>query len=112
MNLHISKSKNSESFYIAKSYVKANGSTTSTIIRKLGTLDQLIAEHGPTRDDVLAWAKQEVNIETEKYKKEKERKKQEFVDELLQNAAIEGLEYTDEEIQEILADSERLGLFG
>lgn len=43
---------------------------------------------------------------------EKERKKQEFVDELLQNAAIEGLEYTDEEIQEILADSERLGLFG
>ena len=69
MNLHISKSKNSESFYIAKSYVKANGSTTSTIIRKLGTLDQLIAEHGPTRDDVLAWAKQEVNIETEKYKK-------------------------------------------
>ena len=74
MNLHISKSKNSESFYIAKSYVKANGSTTSTIIRKLGTLDQLIAEHGPTRDDVLAWAKQEVNIETEKYKKEKEAK--------------------------------------
>ena len=31
MNLHISKSKNSESFYIAKSYVKANGSTTSLV---------------------------------------------------------------------------------
>lgn len=74
MNLHISKSKNSESFYIAKSYVKANGSTTSAIVRKLGTLDQLIIEHGPTRDDVLAWAKQEVKIETEKYKKEKEAK--------------------------------------
>lgn len=74
MNLHISKSKNSESFYIAKSYVKANGSTTSTIVRKLGTLDQLIVEHGPTRDDVLAWAKNEVKIETEKYKKEKEAK--------------------------------------
>lgn len=43
--------------------------------------------------------------------KEKERKKQEFVNELLLNAAMEGLEYTDEEIQEILADSERLGLF-
>ena len=71
MNLHISKSKNSESFYIAKSYAKANGSTTSTIVRKLGTLDQLIIEHGPTRDDVLAWAKNEVKIETEKYKKEK-----------------------------------------
>ena len=74
MNLHISKSKNSESFYIAKSYVKANGSTTSTIVRKLGTLDQLLIEHGPTRDDVLAWAKNEVKIETEKYKKEKEAK--------------------------------------
>ena len=74
MNLHISKSKNSESFYIAKSYVKANGSTTPTIVRKLGTLDQLIVEHGPTRNDVLAWAKNEVKIETEKYKKEKEAK--------------------------------------
>ena len=70
MNLHISKSKNSESFYIAKSYVKANGSTTSMIVRKLGTLDQLIVEHGPTRDDVLAWEKNEVKIETEKYKKD------------------------------------------
>ena len=61
MNLHISKSKNSESFYIAKSYVKANGSTSSTIVRKLGTLNQLIIEHGPTRDDVLAWAKRSEN---------------------------------------------------
>ena len=74
MNLHISKSKNAESFYIAKSYVKENGSTSSTIVRKLGTLEQLLAEHGPTRDDVLAWAKNEVKIETEKYKKEKETK--------------------------------------
>lgn len=66
--------KNSKSFYIAKSYVKANGSATSTIVRKLG-LDQLIVvEHGPTRDDVLAWAKNEVKLETEKYKKEKEAK--------------------------------------
>ena len=71
MNLHISKSKNSESFYIAKSYVKANGSTTSTIVRKLGTLDQLIVEHGPTRDDVLAWAKNEV--------KKKKKKKTDFL---------------------------------
>lgn len=72
MNLHITKSKNAESFYICKSYVKANGCTTSTIVRKLGTLEHLLAEHGPTRDDVLAWAKNEVKTETEKYKKEKE----------------------------------------
>lgn len=74
MNLHISKSKNAESFYICRSYVKANGSTSSMIVRKLETLEQLLVEHGPTRDDVLAWAKNEVKIETEKYKKEKEAK--------------------------------------
>lgn len=74
MNLHITKSKNSESFYIAKSFVKASGSTTSTIVRKLGTLDQLLIEHGPTRDDVLAWAKNEVKIETEKYKADRQAK--------------------------------------
>lgn len=66
------KAENAESFYICKSYTKANGSTTSAIVRKLGTLEQLLPEHGPTRDDVLAWAKNEVKIETEKYKKEKE----------------------------------------
>ena len=69
MNLHITKSKNAESFYICKSYVKANGSTTSTIVCKLGTLEQLLPEHGPTRDDVVAWARNEAKIETEKYKK-------------------------------------------
>lgn len=72
MNLHITKSKNAESFYICRSYTKANGSTSSTIVRKLGTLEQLLIEHGPTRDDVVAWAKNEVKIETEKYKAEKE----------------------------------------
>lgn len=72
MRVTTSKSKNAESFYIAKSFVKANGSTSSTIVRKLGTLNQLIVEHGPTRDDVLAWAKNEVRLETERYKKEKE----------------------------------------
>lgn len=45
-------------------------------------------------------------------RREKERKKQKFLDELLLNAAAEGLEYSNTEIQEILDDSERLGLFG
>lgn len=52
--------------------MKENGSTSSMIIRKLGTLNQLLPEHGPTRDDVIAWAKNEVALETEKYKREKE----------------------------------------
>ncbi|WP_047835268.1 IS1634 family transposase, partial [Robinsoniella sp. RHS] len=63
-----------ESFYVAKSYVKANGSTTSAIVRKLGTLDKLLLEHGPTRDDVIAWAKNEVKMETQKFKEERQTK--------------------------------------
>lgn len=74
MKLTISKSKNSESFYIAKSYINNKGISTSTIVRKLGTLEELLVEHGPTRDDVVAWAKNEVKLETEKYKKEQEAK--------------------------------------
>lgn len=49
-------------------------SYTSTIVRKLGTLKELLGEHGPTRDDVITWAKNEVRLETEKYKKEQETK--------------------------------------
>lgn len=45
-------------------------------------------------------------------REEKELKKREFVNELLQNAAVEDLTYTEAEIQQVLADSERLGLFG
>lgn len=74
MKLNITKSKNSESFYIAKSYINNKGVSTSTIVRKLGTLNELITEHGPTRDDVIAWAKNEVRLETEKYKNEQETK--------------------------------------
>ena len=74
MKLNISKSKNSESFYIAKSYINDKGVSTSVIVRKLGTLDELIVDHGPTRNDVVAWAKNEVKIETEKYKKQQETK--------------------------------------
>ena len=46
------------------------GVNTSVIVRKLGTLKDLLAEHGPTRDDVLAWAREQARLETEKYKEE------------------------------------------
>ncbi len=74
MRVTTSKSKNSESFYISKGYVNDKGVCTSTIVRKLGTLNELLLQHGPMRDDVMAWAKEEARIETEKYKKEKEAK--------------------------------------
>lgn len=43
-------------------------------------------------------------------KEDRERKKQELVDDLLRNAAIYGVEYSPEDIEELLADSEQLGL--
>lgn len=68
MRVTTSRSKNAESFYISKGYVNNKGVSTSVIVRKLGTLSELIKEHGPTRDDVMAWAKEEARLETLKYK--------------------------------------------
>lgn len=72
MKVTTSKSKNSESFYITKSYVNDRGVSTSATVRKLGTLAELLYEHGPTRDDVMRWARQIAREETLKYKTEAE----------------------------------------
>lgn len=72
MKVNTSKSKNAESFYIKQSYLDGNGKSTTRTIRKLGTLKDLLVEHGPTREDVMAWAKEQARIETEKYEQEKE----------------------------------------
>lgn len=72
MRVTTSKSKNAESFYISKGYINDKGVSTSVIVRKLGTLKELLPEHGPTRDDVMAWAKEEARLETLKYKQEQE----------------------------------------
>ena len=72
MKVNTSKSKNAESFYIKQSYIDANGKSTSRTIRKLGTLEELLKEHGPTRDDVMEWAREQARIETQKYEQEKE----------------------------------------
>lgn len=74
MRLHTSKSKNAESFYISKGYINDKGISTSVIVRKLGTLAELLPEHGPTRDDVVAWCKEQCKIETLKYKEEQQAK--------------------------------------
>ena len=75
MRVITSKSKNAESFYISKGYINDKGVSTSVIVRKLGTLKELLPEHGPTRDDVMAWAKEEARLETLKYKQEQENKR-------------------------------------
>lgn len=74
MRVITSKSKNAESFYISKGYVNDKGVSTSVIVRKLGTLNDLLKEHGPTRDDVMAWAKEEARLETLKYKENQKSK--------------------------------------
>lgn len=74
MKVTTSKSKNSESFYIAKSFINDKGKSTSVNVRKLGTLSELIIEHGPTRDDVMRWAKEEAKKETIRYKQEQAQK--------------------------------------
>lgn len=68
MKVTTTKSKNSESFYITKSYVNNEGKSTSKTIRKLGTLRELSEQLGTDRNGVMAWAKEQARIETEKYK--------------------------------------------
>lgn len=72
MRVTTSKSKNSESFYITKSYTNSQGRSTSTTIRKSGTLAELSARLGTDRDGVMAWAKEQARMETEKYSRETE----------------------------------------
>ena len=71
MRITTSKSKNSESFYITKSYTNANGKSTSKTIRKLGTLAELSAQLHTDRDGVVKWANEQARLETLKYKSEK-----------------------------------------
>ena len=74
MRISTTKSKNAESFYITKGYINNEGKSTSVVIRKLGTLKELLPEHGPTREDVMNWAKEEAKKETQKYKEEQDKK--------------------------------------
>lgn len=74
MRVSTSKSKNAESFYITKSYINNKGKSTSKIIRKLGTLEELSKKLGTDRDGVMAWAKEQADIETRRYKENEERK--------------------------------------
>ena len=74
MRVTTAKSKNSESFYVTKSYLNDKGVSTSVIVRKLGTLKELSEKLGTDRDGVMAWAKEQARIETEKYKEEQAQK--------------------------------------
>ena len=72
MRVMTTKSKNAESFYITKSFKNDAGKSTSKIVRKLGTLRELSEMLGTDRDGVMAWAREQARLETEKYKAGKE----------------------------------------
>lgn len=72
MRVSTSKSKNAESFYITKSYINNKGKSTSKIIRKLGTLEELSVKLGTDRDGVMEWAKEQADIETLRYKEDEQ----------------------------------------
>ena len=72
MRVTTTKSKTDESFYINYAFINEKGKSTSRIYKKLGKLSELSKKLNTDRDGVMAWAKEEARIETEKYKKENE----------------------------------------
>ena len=72
MRVTITKSKNAESFYITKSYINEQGKSTSTVIRKLGTLAELSEKLDTDRAGVVSWAREQARMETARYKREED----------------------------------------
>lgn len=68
MRITISKSKNSESFYINHSFLDEHGKNTSAVFRKLGTLAELSKKLNTDRDGVMLWVKQQAALATKEYK--------------------------------------------
>lgn len=67
LKLTISKSKNSEHFYISQSYINSHGKSTTKTYKKLGSLKDLCASLNTDRDGVILWAKQQVALATQEY---------------------------------------------
>lgn len=60
---------NNKSVYIMQSYRKESGQTSSRVHRKLGRLDELLAQFSNDHDQMMAWAKKEAAKDTEDYNK-------------------------------------------
>lgn len=65
MRVTLSKSKTVEQVYITKSFRKDNGKSTSRIVKKLGSMAELLPKFDDDRDKILAWAKEEARTLTE-----------------------------------------------
>ena len=60
MRLSISKSKNSTSFYVIKSFTNNKGIRTSKIVEKLGTLEEVTIK--AKNQDPIKWVKKSNNF--------------------------------------------------
>lgn len=70
MKVTISKSKNAKQVYICKSYRNDKGKSTSKIVKKLGSMEELLPQHENSEDAVKSWAKEIAKKMTEEEKEE------------------------------------------
>ena len=67
MYVNITGSSNNKDVYIYQSFRKENGKTSSHIYKKLGKMNDLLAQFDNDKDKMMAWARNEAKKETELY---------------------------------------------
>lgn len=67
MYVNITGSANNKDVYIYQSFRKENGKTSSHIYKKLGKMNDLLAQFDNDKDKMMAWARNEAKKETELY---------------------------------------------
>lgn len=67
MYINITGSSNNKDVYIYRSYRKEDGKTSSRIYKKLGKYNDLLNQFDGDKEKMLAWAREQAKIETEKY---------------------------------------------
>ncbi|RGT71965.1 IS1634 family transposase [Ruminococcus sp. AF18-22] len=67
MYVNITGSANNKDVYIYQSFRKENGKTSSHIYKKLGKMNDLLAQFDNDKDKMMAWARNEAKKETKLY---------------------------------------------
>ena len=70
MRLQTSRTKNAESFYIVES-IYVDGKRSNKVVKKLGTLEQIVARIGPDKDP-YEWGREQARLLTKEQSEEKE----------------------------------------
>ena len=73
MYITITGSKNNKDVYIAQSFRKENGKTSSRIHKKLGKLNDLLEQFYGDEEKMMAWAKEEAVKETALFNQNQEK---------------------------------------